>query len=79
MQDSSRYNLVTNFNCAQCGDKLRLTYDRPMPKGEYDPEKEDGITGADKVEASIYIHPCNRCFSELKEPLDTLRKILKDK
>jgi hypothetical protein len=76
LSDSSRYNLVTNFRCSVCGNKLMLSYDKKQ--GDYEPEKDDDITGANKVEVSIAIHPCEKCYSAATEPIETLRKILKD-
>lgn len=73
--DSIRYNLVTSFVCSQCGEKLALTY-KPAKSTEYHPEKEDGITGAAKVEQRIGIHPCRQCYGAAIEPLEALRKAL---
>ncbi len=75
MSDSMRYNLVTRFVCAKCGDQLALTH-QPAKSNEYAPEKSDGITGAAKVEQAIGIHPCQRCYSEATEPIKALRAAL---
>lgn len=77
MKDNFRYNLVTNFSCTICGRQLMLTYDKPSnPKHEYDPMKQDGITGAYKVDNTIYIHPCETCFKEATAPIEALKSAL---
>jgi hypothetical protein len=77
ISDSSRYNLVTNFRCSVCGNKLQLSYDK-IKSPEYKPETDDDITGAHKVEVSITVHPCEKCYSAATEPLNALKRILKD-
>ncbi len=77
MSDSIRYNLVTSFVCAKCGNKLALSYERPKRRADYEPEKDDGITGAMKVEQAIAVHPCKRCYAAATEPIEALRRALK--
>ncbi len=74
-KDIVRYNLVTSFVCAQCGNKLALSYQAPKTI-EYEPEKSDGITGASKVEQHIAIHPCAKCYGAAIRPLEALRDAL---
>lgn len=78
MKDSMRYNLVTNFKCVNCGNKLELSYEGNK-NSDYKPETYDGITGAKKVEMSIYIHPCRKCYDEATAPIKALQSILNAK
>ena len=73
--DSMRYNLVTTFVCAKCGNKLALSYQAPRGD-EYAPEKNDGITGAAKVEQRVAIRPCSKCYAEATKPIEALREAL---
>ena len=63
--------LVTNFRCGQCGKSLELTYDEPKNVDYID----DGITGASKVEKTIFVMPCSHCLrpaEEAKKAIKTL-------
>lgn len=73
--DNMRYNLVTQFVCAQCGTTLAMSY--TAPKAAYDSSTEDHITGAAKVEQRLAIHPCRKCYGEAIAPLEALRSALK--
>lgn len=76
-QDNSRYNLVTKFICAKCGEQLTMSYSAPAAKATgYNRDAEDGITGALKVENRIAIHPCRKCYSDAVAPMDAMRKAL---
>lgn len=72
--DSSRTFVVTTFRCTVCGNALNVSYcnepGKLQPRGEY---VDDGITGADKVEQRINVHPCEKCLS----PLNELRRAVK--
>ena len=70
-----RYNLVTTFRCATCGSQLRLTYDKPKCT-PYQPEANDEITGAAKVENIIYLEPCQICVDEYRTPINALKNAL---
>lgn len=72
--DMIRYNLVTQFCCAKCGALLMLSYD--APKTSIDDIKNDGITGAAKVNQKIAIHPCEKCYGEAMHPLNLLREAI---
>ena len=74
-QDFMRYNLVTSFVCVQCGNKLALSYNTPK-SGDYETQKNDGITGAGKVEQRVAIHPCEKCYGEAIRPLEAIRDAL---
>ncbi|HTH45555.1 MAG TPA: hypothetical protein VL528_10795 [Oxalicibacterium sp.] len=77
--DYMRFNLVTKFVCTNCGHQLALSHDAPRGLGiEYAPDKEDGITGAAKVEQSIGVHPCQNCYTKATAPLRALREALKE-
>lgn len=79
--DSMRYNLVTQFVCAECGTQLSLSYTVPKPPEDqpYDPfaVRDDRITGAAKVENKIAIHPCAKCYGEAIGPIEAIRNALK--
>jgi hypothetical protein len=75
-KDYSRKFLVTTFHCAKCGAPLNLTYEKPT-KNLHNGYVNDGITGADKVENLIYIHPCEVCVDRLEEPIKALQAAFK--
>lgn len=76
--DGMRYNLVTSFYCIECNSKLRLSYKKAKKDTSlYNSEiYKDDITGASKVDANIYIYPCEQCFGKLAKPLEELKKAL---
>jgi hypothetical protein len=61
--------LVTNFRCGNCGKPLELTYDEPKDVAY----QSDGITGANKVERTIFILPCKECL----KPAEDAKKAIK--
>lgn len=70
----SRYFLVTRFRCAACGTNLDLAVNSEITlKEPYHPEASDGITGADKRESNIYLHPCLTCLNKYTAPLNALK------
>lgn len=74
--DRSRTHLVTKFICANCGNSVRLS-NEPPKVASYDKEVvDDGITGAAKVEQSLYLHPCQKCYGEATAPIEALRQVL---
>lgn len=73
--DCMRYNLVTKFSCAICGSPLRVSYAKPKAL-DLHPEANDGITGAAKVEMTISVHPCDKCYKDAVRPLHLLSEAL---
>lgn len=71
LRDLQRYNLVTHFVCARCGTNLRLSYDTPKKDAGI-----DNITGAQKVDNFIAIHPCVKCYGDATKPLALLKEAL---
>jgi hypothetical protein len=75
-----RQYLITTFHCADCGNKLEVTYlDRAKIK-QVDLNRNDDaatdITGASKVMNQVIVKPCPRCKREALEPLEHLQKAL---
>lgn len=74
-----RKNLVTVFNCAECGDALELVYEkgkqtpRGMPLEDNSPHN---ITGADKVVEHILIKPCEKCLSPLRSIKESIKTLV---
>lgn len=76
--DYIRTNLVFRLRCASCWRVLRMTYnpkgkDNHVDTGEWD---DDRITGAAKVEATVYVHPCEHCYGESRRPLELLKEAI---
>lgn len=72
-----RKSLVTQFVCASCGDYLSLSYDKPKHPSNSLQGEDYSITGACKVDNVIAVHPCERCFGEVKRPMEALGQIIK--
>lgn len=69
-----RHNLVTTFHCTECRSVLNLAYQADLPgTNEY---RDDGITGAAKVDNRIYVEPCQKCVGEARLPLVKMREAL---
>jgi hypothetical protein len=74
--DVFRYNLVTKFVCANCGQQLRLSYEAPKTT-KYNQFADSGITGACKVEQDVSIYPCDSCYGEAIRPIKALADAMK--
>lgn len=64
--------LVTNFRCGQCGKPLELTQDEPKDVAYMD----DGITGASKVEKTIFVLPCSNCLKPVEEAKKAIKTLV---
>jgi hypothetical protein len=70
--DYGRNYLVTSFVCAKCQTVLTLSYN--VSKGHK--YVNDGITGGNKVDNQIAIHPCEKCYSEATKPLELIKQAM---
>ena len=68
-----RSTLETHIRCAQCGTNLELCYEDKARKAIQRGTLASNITGADKVEHSVFVEPCKTCL----EPLKRLQQALK--
>ncbi len=75
-EDSMRYNLVTTFHCANCGEPLKVTY-RP------DVKPQDGLqstleqpTGAAMVHQKVSVWPCHQCMEAGKQVVSALKALM---
>jgi hypothetical protein len=70
-----REYLVTTFNCTRCGGVLEVQYGTggAMPESS-----KDDITGGSKVDAKVFIMPCEKCWGEAVRPIQQLRSALSD-
>lgn len=74
--DAMRTHLVTKFICAKCGNSVKLSYEEPKVDSFDREVVNDRITGAAKVDQSVYLHPCQKCYGEATAPIEALRQVL---
>lgn len=70
--DINRNRHVTQFNCAECGAELNLTYEE---SGVEMPSKEQP-TGACMVKNIIYIYPCKKCIEPAKKIMQAVKTLM---
>jgi len=68
-----RSTLEIHVRCAQCGTNLELCYEDKARKTIQKWTLAFSITGADKVEHSIFVEPCKTCL----EPVKRLQQAIK--
>lgn len=70
-----RQHLVTRFRCTDCGGYLNLAYE-PKVKPDHLAHRDEVVTGAAKVESTLYVEPCAGCVGKAREPLRKMREAL---
>lgn len=77
MSNSGRNHLVTRFRCTDCGEYLDLSYE-PKEKLSHLTQRDEVVTGASKVENTLYIEPCRGCVGKAQRPIALMREALRD-
>jgi len=75
---SCRGILETHLRCAECGTNLSLSYEKEARLTTQKSTKASNITGASKVEISVFIEPCRVCMEPAENILKAV-KVLQDK
>jgi len=70
--DHTRFNLVTRFKCAQCGEMLKLT-NKEQTGYDLTPDEP---TGMEMVGVTIGVYPCEKCLAPLGEMKRAVRILL---
>lgn len=74
MENNVRRNLVTTFNCTDCGNALNLAYNtKPEAANNVGRDDRDGLTGATVKYNRVYIEPCAACIGKVRKPLQQMR------
>jgi hypothetical protein len=71
----TRQFLVTKFACSQCGNGLFLSYggEKPAWRGHAPGQP----TGAEMVEDTISIDPCETCTKPARDVADAIKALLR--
>ena len=64
--------LETHFRCAKCGSELVLSNSKEVDEENFKRKSTNssGVTGACKVELSVFVQPCTTCL----QPVEDIRK-----
>lgn len=77
MTDFGRFNAVTTFHCAKCGEQLRLSYrpeGKPMESMEGACEQP---TGAVMHHTKLSLWPCVSCMQDGKSAVEAFSRLMK--
>lgn len=73
----SRHIMVTNFYCAECGERLNVHYTKDVAKPEWSSVEGDE-TGGSKVNCDISIEPCLKCLRPARDIMNAVKTLLKE-
>lgn len=62
--------IVAKLQCARCGEPLEIKFHSEVSEDakNHSSYVNDGITGAAKFNASIFVEPCRYCQDKLEKP-----------
>lgn len=62
--------IVAKLQCARCGEPLEIKFPSEVSEDtkHHSSFVNDGITGAAKFDASIFVEPCRHCQDKLEKP-----------
>lgn len=81
MEDDRRVYHITSYVCYQCGEKLRMSYEKPLKQRnafDEDANSEPKPAGGTLAkEEQITIHPCKTCYKPFREFNQALNNLVK--
>ena len=74
--DHSRHFLLSSFSCADCGASLTIARLKQDGLKVADCPSEGGLTGGERVQNIVYIHPCKSCLAPVNDVKNALKTLM---